>query len=108
MRSTQIRDTFLDFFAARGHHRLPAAPLVPDDPTLLLANAGMAQFKPWFLGESEPAVRRATTVQKCVRTVDVENVGRTARHATFFEMLGNFSFGDYFTAPRRSPTPGSC
>ncbi|MFI9210350.1 alanine--tRNA ligase [Streptomyces sp. NPDC053253] len=96
MRSTQIRRTFTDFFTSRGHHEVSSSPLVPDDPTLLLANAGMNQFKPYFLGESTPPFPRATSIQKCARTSDIENVGRTTRHATFFEMMGNFSFGDYF------------
>ncbi|WP_436771599.1 alanine--tRNA ligase [Yinghuangia sp. YIM S09857] len=96
MRSTQIRSLFTDFFTSRGHRQVPSSPLVPAEPTLLLTNAGMNQFTPYFVGDSEPPFLRATSVQKCARTVDIENVGRTHRHATFFEMLGNFSFGDYF------------
>ncbi|XP_043811966.1 alanine--tRNA ligase, chloroplastic/mitochondrial isoform X4 [Manihot esculenta] len=91
-----IRRRFLDFYASRGHKVLPSSSLVPDDPTVLLTIAGMLQFKPVFLGKAPKQVARATTAQRCIRTNDVENVGRTARHHTFFEMLGNFSFGDYF------------
>ncbi|CAO2815706.1 unnamed protein product [Amaranthus hypochondriacus] len=91
-----IRRRFLEFFAARGHKMLPSSSLVPDDPTVLLTIAGMLQFKPIFLGQVPRQVPRATTAQKCIRTNDVENVGRTSRHHTMFIMCGNFSFGDYF------------
>ena len=93
----ELREMYLKFFETKGHLRLPSFSLIPqNDPSLLLINSGMAPMKPYFTGEQEPPCHRVTTCQKCIRTGDIENVGKTARHGTFFEMLGNFSFGDYF------------
>ena len=92
-----LREHFLRFFEGKLHTRLASYPLVPqDDASLLLINSGMAPMKKFFLGLATPPNKRVTTCQKCIRTPDIENVGKTARHGTYFEMLGNFSFGDYF------------
>src|SRR5438270_390097 len=96
MRSAEIRRRFLAHFEADGHVVVPSAPLPFDDPNLLFVNAGMVQFVPYFIGQQAAPWKRSTSVQKCIRTQDIEEVGKTTRHGTFFQMNGNFSFGDYF------------
>ncbi|MEG1779015.1 MAG: alanine--tRNA ligase-related protein, partial [Oscillospiraceae bacterium] len=92
-----LREAYLSFFESKNHTRLSSFPLVPqDDASLLLINSGMAPLKKFFLGQAVPPNTKVTTCQKCIRTPDIENIGKTARHGTYFEMLGNFSFGDYF------------
>ena len=104
----ELRQMFLDFMESKGHLVMKSFSLVPQgDKSLLLINAGMAPLKPYFTGAEIPPRTRVSTCQKCIRTGDIENVGKTARHGTFFEMLGNFSFGDYFKEDERKFIRGS-
>ena len=107
MKSAEIRRRFLGHFEANGHTVVPSAPLPFDDPNLLFVNAGMVPFMPYFLGQQTPPFARATSVQKCVRTLDIEEVGKTTRHGTFFQMIGNFASATT-SRKARSTSPGSC
>lgn len=105
MKTAEVRQRFVDHFMRHGHEVVPGVPLPFDDPNLLFVNSGMVQFVPYYSGEVDPPWARATSVQKCVRTVDIDEVGKTTRHGTFFQMNGNFCFGDYFRK-KRSGWPG--